>query len=270
MSFYNYITPSPERLQGLGIQDPTQAQKNIELLRSTLGAKGFPEFMTTLLPLLSSTADPDMALNNLERFLGSLGDAPSFLSVCRTRPGILVSLVTIFGASRFLSTFIVITGDPVLALLGDPAFLSDANNKQRLFDRLNALTKNAADDKGFSHVMRIFRKQEMLRIGLRDLLGKADLRETVEDLSDLAEVCLQTAYVWVDIGQRRRYGRPVVEQPDGSREPAGFSVIAMGKLGGRELNFSSDVDLMYVYSSDGETEGVMQCRQDHFEQDHEP
>ena len=105
-------------------------------------------------------------------------------------------------------------------------------------------------------MLRLFRKQEMLRIGLRDLLGKAGLRETVEDLSDLAEVCLQKAYAWADAGLTKRYGRPTVESADNKIMPAGFAIIAMGKLGGRELNFSSDVDLMYVYSADGETEGA--------------
>ncbi len=89
------------------------------------------------------------------------------------------------------------------------------------------------DDKGFFHMLRLFRKQEMLRIGLRDLLGKADLQETVAELSDLAEVCLQKAYEWADAGLAKRYGRPLIENPDGSMTPAGFAVIAMGKLGGQ-------------------------------------
>jgi glutamate-ammonia-ligase adenylyltransferase len=96
----------------------------------------------------------------------------------------------------------------------------------------------------------------MLRIGLRDLLGKADLRETVSELSDLAGACLQTAYRRIDAELTKKHGRPVLIREDGTTAFAGFAVIAMGKLGGNELNFSSDIDLMYAYSADGETEGV--------------
>ncbi len=143
-----------------------------------------------------------------------------------------------------------------MSLLTDPEFLAYRNGKEPLLERFSALMGSKSDDKSFFGILRLFRKQEMLRIGLRDLLGKADLRETVSDLSDLAEVCLQKAYEWAEAGLRSRYGQPLIERPDGTQIPAGFAVIAMGKLGGRELNFSSDVDLMYAYTADGETEGV--------------
>jgi glutamate-ammonia-ligase adenylyltransferase len=256
MSFDNYITLTREQLQHLGVEDPAQAKKNLELLRSALGTDGFSELLPGLLTACSGAADPDMALNNCERFVSALGDVPSFLSLCRTKPDILLSLITVFGASRFLSTFLIVTADESLPLLNDPGFLAYRNGKEPLTERLTGLVGNKTDDKSFFRALRFFRKQEMLRIGLRDLLGKADLRETVEDLSDLAEVCLQRAYERADSGLRQRYGLPLVEKKEGSREPAGFAVIAMGKLGGRELNFSSDVDLMYVYTADGETEGV--------------
>lgn len=256
MSFDNDITVTPERLQDLGMQDLSQAQRNLELLRATVGAEGLSALLPGLFTNLSSAADPDMALNNFERFVSALNDIPSFLSLCRTRPDILVSLITIFGSSRFLSTFLVSTADDGLTLLSDPEFLTRPAGKRRLAEHLAFMLGGETDDKSFFRILRLYRKQEMLRIGLRDLLNRADLRETVEDLSDLAEVCLQKAYEWADTGLRSRYGRPVIANADGRSTPAGFAIIAMGKLGGRELNFSSDVDLMYVYTADGETEGV--------------
>ena len=252
----NQITCTPERLSQCGIRDAVQAVKNLELLRAKLGAEGYAVILPGLLASLALAADSDMALNNCERYVSALGDVPSFRSICRTRPDVLDSLVTIFGASRFLSTFLVTIADESLSFLSDPGFLAKQSDRQRLSERLASLTRGGTDDKSFYRMLRLFRKQEMLRIGLRDLLGKADFRETVEDLSDLAEVCLQKAYEWADAGLRSRYGKPLIEGPDGTRIPAGFAVIAMGKLGGRELNFSSDVDLMYVYSADGETEGA--------------
>jgi glutamate-ammonia-ligase adenylyltransferase len=256
----NQITCAPERLAQCGIQDAAQAQKNLGLLCATLGAEGCKEILPDLLFALTRAADPDMALNNLERFLGALHDIPSFFSAYRAKPDLLVPLVTIFGASRFLSTYLVSIADESLKLLSGPGFLTNQSDLQGLTARLaTSLAYVEGDEKSFFRMLRLFRKQEMLRIGLRDLLGKAGLRETVEDLSDLAEACLQRAYVWADAGLAKRYGKPMAESADNTSEPAGFAIIAMGKLGGRELNFSSDVDLMYVYSADGETEGVSQA-----------
>jgi glutamate-ammonia-ligase adenylyltransferase len=256
MPFDKHITPAPEQLSLLGVQETDQALRNFELLGAKLGPEGFSEILPLLLADLSRTADPDMALNNFERFTSALADIPSFISRCRTRHEVLRSLITIFGASRFLSTFLVTIADEGLVFLSDPVVLSHPTDKQQLTERLALLIGDDAGDQEFFRVLRLFRKKELLRIGLRDLLGRADLRETVEDLSHLAEVCLQKAYEWADARLTKRYGRPVVKKADGTIKSAAFAVIAMGKLGGGELNFSSDVDLMYVYTDDGETEGI--------------
>jgi glutamate-ammonia-ligase adenylyltransferase len=256
MSFDNATTPSDEQLAGLGVTDTGLARKNFDLLRSFLGAQ--PGLQQLVLSQLSAAADPDMALNNLERFVSGLVDAASFASLCFSRPPVLASLVTIFGASRFLSTFLLSDAEHTLSLLSDTSFPASSPGKAALAAELASHLHKVEDEKGLFHELRLFRRHQMLRIALRDLLNKADLRETVEDLSDLAEVCLQAAYERADAALTARYGRPITEHPDGTRVRARFGVIAMGKLGGRELNFSSDVDLMYVYSADGETEGARQ------------
>ena len=256
MSFDKQITPTPEQLQNIGILDTSQAFRNLELLRTKLGPDGFSDLLQPMLRSLSKSADPDRALNNLERFVSALHDVPGFLSRRRVRHEIFNALILIFGASRFLSTFLVTAADGSLTFFDAPDYLTSAAGKTALTERLDNMIAEGRGDAGFHRALRIFRKQEMLRIGLRDLLGKADLPEIVGELSDLAEVCLQKAYERVDANLTKRYGRPVIERPDGTVEPAGFAVIAMGKLGGRELNFSSDVDLMYVYTADGETEGT--------------
>ncbi len=256
MSFDKRITITLEQLQSIGILDAPQAIKNMDLLQAELGPDGFPGLLQAMLSELSMAADPDLALNNLERFVGSLRDVSNFVSLCLVRHDILRSLLTIFGASRFLSTFLVTAPEENLMFLGAPDYLDHSAGQEAMTRRLASLVAKERDDAGFYRALRVFRKQEMLRIGLRDLLAKADLQEIVGELSDLAEVCLQQAYDRADADLAKRYGRPVNERPDGTVALAGFAVIAMGKLGGRELNFSSDVDLMYVYSADGETEGI--------------
>ncbi len=97
-----------------------------------------------------------------------------------------------------------------------------------------------------------FKNREVLRIGWRDLLKWADTVETIEDLSRLADVAIEGAMTAAEREMTERFGRPL--HPDGT--PGRFIVLGMGKLGGRELNFSSDIDLIYFHDDDeGDTEG---------------
>jgi len=258
MSFDKQIKFSGSQLRAIGIQDEAQALKNLELLSTKLGAEGFAALAPELFVCLSKAADPDMALNNLDRFVDNLADVRSFVPLCRTKRDVLRQLITVLGASRFFSTFLTATADDCLERFADAGYLAHTADKTILSKRLAVMIDEAGDQKSFYRALRVFRKQEMLRIGLRDLLAKADLQGTVTELSDLAEICLRKAYGWADGELRRRYGMPTVEDQDGTSTPAGFAVIAMGKLGGCELNFSSDVDLMYVYTSDGDSVGITQ------------
>jgi [glutamine synthetase] adenylyltransferase / [glutamine synthetase]-adenylyl-L-tyrosine phosphorylase len=240
-----------------GILDLAQALRNVELLRLELGPDAYSALLRPLLNELSWSADPDMALNNFERYVNALNSgAQRLVSLCHARPDILHSLVTVLGASRFLSTYLITSAVDTLAFLEVPELFAYPAGKESLLKRLAIMIAEIRDDEGFARTLRRFRKQEMFRIGLRDLLGKADLQEIVGELSDLAEVCLDQAYAWVNAGLNKRYGKPVIQCADGTVMDASFAIIAMGKLGGRELNFSSDVDLMYVYRADGETTGI--------------
>ncbi|HUI45487.1 MAG TPA: bifunctional [glutamate--ammonia ligase]-adenylyl-L-tyrosine phosphorylase/[glutamate--ammonia-ligase] adenylyltransferase [Nitrospirota bacterium] len=256
MTFDNQIRTSREQLRKLGIENDAQAIKNLELLSAKLGVEGYDALAPVFFASLSKAADPDMALNNLERFVDSLSDVGLFVSCCRARRDVLWQFVIIFGASRFFSTYLMANADNVLVLFSDPDYINYPVGKAILSQRLAGMIDEGGETKAFFRSLRLFRKQEMLKIGLRDLLEKADLQETITDLSDLAEVSLQAAFERANRELLMRYGKPMVEIPGDMPEAAGFAVIAMGKLGGRELNFSSDVDLMYVYTADGETEGI--------------
>src|SRR2546428_1305007 len=101
------------------------------------------------------------------------------------------------------------------------------------------------------NALRRFKYRHLLRIGARDLLGDADLSGTTEELSHLADACIGQALREAAATVSQAYGAPL--GADGSE--TGLAVIAMGKLGGDELNYSSDIDLMFVYGADGETAG---------------
>ncbi|HZS53466.1 MAG TPA: glutamine-synthetase adenylyltransferase [Bryobacteraceae bacterium] len=100
----------------------------------------------------------------------------------------------------------------------------------------------------------LFRRKELLRLVVRDALSLASLVEITQEISDLADALLECALTTVCHEIESRYGQPLVT--DGSdRSVATFTVLALGKLGGRELNYSSDIDLMFLYSENGETSG---------------
>ncbi len=98
----------------------------------------------------------------------------------------------------------------------------------------------------------LFRRRELVRIVLRDRLAYASLLEITEEISNLADAILARALAAVSAEVEARHGKPLLE---GQARPAVFTVLALGKLGGRELNYSSDIDLMFLYSGNGETAG---------------
>jgi [glutamine synthetase] adenylyltransferase / [glutamine synthetase]-adenylyl-L-tyrosine phosphorylase len=105
-------------------------------------------------------------------------------------------------------------------------------------------------------VLRRFKYREYLRIALLDLLGSSDLAETTHELSLLADVLVREACLLSHRELLERYGPPQYFDDQGRLCEATFAVLSFGKLGGEELNYSSDIDLVYLYSREGQTAGV--------------
>lgn len=118
--------------------------------------------------------------------------------------------------------------------------------------QLAGALQGCSSEDAYQRALRLFRHRELVRIVWRDLNEGADVTETLRDLSDLADAAINAVLRFATEGLRPRYGEP--RTGDGS--PCGLGVVAMGKLGGHELNFSSDVDLVFVYSASGETDGA--------------
>ncbi len=110
----------------------------------------------------------------------------------------------------------------------------------------------AADEAGFMDALRRLRRHELVRIAWRDLTGAATLGETLAETSALADAAIATALAFANRALAPRYGQP----RSASGEAQELLVIGMGKLGGGELNFSSDVDLVFLFPEPGETDGA--------------
>jgi [glutamine synthetase] adenylyltransferase / [glutamine synthetase]-adenylyl-L-tyrosine phosphorylase len=105
----------------------------------------------------------------------------------------------------------------------------------------------ATNEKELMALLRVFRRREMVRIAWRDIAGWASVEETLSDLSALADACVQYALDFLHAEATQHWGLPVLS----NGKEQGLVVLAMGKLGGGELNFSSDIDLIYCYAESG-------------------
>jgi len=137
--------------------------------------------------------------------------------------------------------------------------------RQCSHEELSSLAKQALseaeDEAGFKRLLRRFRHQELARIAWRDLTGEANLDEVLTTLSSLAEICVESALRFAEILLEPRFGFP----RDANGQAARLTVLAMGKLGGKELNFSSDIDIVFAFSDGAATYGSrMLDRQSYF------
>src|SRR4030066_1605971 len=116
-----------------------------------------------------------------------------------------------------------------------------------------------AEEPGLARAVRKLRKEVMVKLILRDLNGLADLNEVVQAMTALAEESMQLAQACLMEALLAQFGTPLGEA---SARPQELLIIGMGKLGGGELNVSSDIDLIFVYPEDGETDGSRNPRKE--------
>ena len=226
-----------EVLARRGFRDPSRALANLRSLAGLAGSRpAFARLAVLACDLLAGMPDPDMALNNWERFLAASVGPADRLDAALAQPMRLQILLALCSASQFLADTLV--ADPTLLdWLGAPGVL-DAGPAadvlaRELADRSEA---TAGDPDGWREALRAVRRREILRTGARDVCLGVSTRRVMEDLSDLADALIAAALA-----------RAAVEEGAGAPE---LCVLALGKLGARELNYSSDVDLLCLCARD--------------------
>ncbi len=166
-------------------------------------------------------------------------------------PRVVESLPRVLAASDFVASAVTECDPDLLHDLTTSGDLfepyGETGHRHRLADRLREVDDEAA----LHSVLRRFRRREAVRIAYRAITGWAEVEETLEESSDLAEAAVDLALDWLHQRLTERWGTPRTE----SGEPQRMVVLGMGKLGGRELNFSSDIDLIFAFPESGETDG---------------
>ena len=257
ISFLHQKKPWDDRLtdafMNLGFEDPKTAWRNLTVLREQVNFKRlYPTFFPSFLEFLGQSYNADLALNNFERIAEKIRDKEHLYSRLTHPLEFLRSLLILFSGSQILTDTLL--NDPShLDWLSQTETLSQSKTRDQLYRDFYAMAA-AREGDTIPSLLRRFKKREYIRIGLRDLLGLVDLAQNVESLSDLADVCLQVAFEFAYQTTKQKYGVPLYEDADGHLRESEFTILSMGKLGGRELNYSSDIDLIYIYTSSmGET-----------------
>ena len=194
----------------------------------------------------------EYSIEDLDHRFKELTDSADSLNIALPDDHIfLEELKKVIAFSRFVQKNLLRSPD-LLNDLFSSGDLYREYSKDEYFLRLKEDVRNADDEGGLGIILRKRRTREMIRIAWRDLSGRADLFKTMSDLTFFADACIDLTFSRLYKLQCGKYGIPA--SFDGS--PQDIVVLGMGKLGGRELNFSSDIDLIFAYPENGET---LQC-----------
>ncbi len=236
-----------EQLEKLGFEDSQKAYRNLVAVRD--GEQYDPpspkrvKIMRSLGPALigeiTKCGSPDRALFNLAEFINRLGGRTGFLSLLSENPKTMRLLVTLFSDSQFLTDLFLKRPELLDSLIRVDLTRLQKTKEQMEAELQDALAE-AGDLEGKLNALRRYRAEEFIRIGLHDLGGSLPFEDVVAQLSDLADACLEGALF---------LSRKELERSFGAIEEGTFAVLGMGKLGGREIDYNSDLDLIFIYSA---------------------
>ena len=238
-------TAMQERFESIGFADPEAAVRHVAAL--TAGISRAAKISRILLPAvlqwLGEGQNPDMGLLNWRKLEEHFGTESEYLGFLRDSPSAAQRLCHVLSNSRFL-------GDALNKSVESVTWLGDDNDlKPRSRESLDvqtqaALERNIASINDFANSIRAMRRHEIERIGLGWMNGVTDDNASLAGMTDVYDAAIDASLTWA-IRHRTQEMRL-------DKAPAAIAVIGMGRYGGREVNFSSDADIIIIYRpSDG-------------------
>ena len=232
-------------LKALGFDQPEASSEELGRLAKKRGTPfhDAQPLGAALVTELAAAPDPDQALRHLADLFGLLADPRMTAEMLAQSPRTARLLISLFGSSDYLSRQLLRHPELIDQLVhrGSAPLVREM---PELRADLQARTAAQPDLEELLTELRRFRNEEVLRIGLHDVAGALDVTQVSRQLSDLADACVEACYATAE---------QEVEKRDGKTD-ATMVVVALGKLGGRELGYHADLDLLFLYSAAGETD----------------
>jgi len=265
------------RLAALGYADPAGALRHLQAL--TRGVSRRASLQRALLPVilseLADAPDPDAGLLAYRQVSDALGQSPWYLRLLRDEGAVATRMATVLGTSRYVANLLARAPEALRLLAEDQQLVPRPRTE---LSTLMATAAHRPDDlAATAHAIRSLRRVELLRIAFADLLGLAGDAEIRIGLSDLADATLSAGLVAARRLVAAELGlRPPAAgaRPTGSSSTDGslagddglgvrFAVVAMGRLGGREIGYGSDADVLFVCEPRSGTDPATATRRAH-------
>ncbi len=225
-------------LKGIGFREYRRAYINLKKLAGEGNRrKIFSRLIVLAANILKREPDPDMALNNWERFEGVSESSEDHFASLMSQPKRLEIMLDIFSNSEYLSDTLIKNPD-FFDWVTLPSNINRVRTRASITKDLRIFAPRSAERETWLNALRLFKRREILRIGTRDICIKKPVEEIVLELSELADAIIDEVFHKI-----------AVDMEIDEEVSKGFCIFAFGKLGGRELNYSSDVDLFAVYDS---------------------
>jgi [glutamine synthetase] adenylyltransferase / [glutamine synthetase]-adenylyl-L-tyrosine phosphorylase len=245
-----------DALDNIPFQHPESARQQFgrlcELLSTSLAK--------TLPGLLADCPDPDSTLLLFDRLL-SEGSSEN-LRLIESHPFLAHYVIAVFGNSRYLGETLVQNPDLLQTLLREKKL--DQSFSHDEFSEALARFRLRSFERDVSQLLSRFKHREYVRIMLRDVLRIAPLAETTGEISALSDVLIQDALREAESAMEKRFGLPQHVDAEGRALTTPFAVLALGKLGGSELNYSSDIDLVYLHGDGQELSTAQISNREYF------
>ncbi|MGO8821308.1 MAG: bifunctional [glutamate--ammonia ligase]-adenylyl-L-tyrosine phosphorylase/[glutamate--ammonia-ligase] adenylyltransferase [Desulfomonilaceae bacterium] len=249
-------------LTDLGFRNPSSAYPVLRnLISPSLGrvvSERAQDLLERLAPLfideLLKAPEPEKTLTGLDSYIVSLQAAPNYYSTFLENPATTRFLIRILGESRFFTDLLVRHPESIDSLIGrgsEHSSRSSGNLTKELLERLDYC--EALEDK--LNVLRTFKNEETLLIGVRQLNGEIGSPVARRLLAELADVCLAAAVEIARGEMERKFGS------NGLTGPLPFVVLGLGKLGGMEMTYLSDLDVIFVFDPPSEQIGRLSSRE---------
>ena len=222
----------------LGFRRPERAHRSVrDILDSGIDPKSLATNLEPLLQTFAGAVDPDLCLANFGRFLEAVEDPSGLLDEIAAVDGMIERIARVLGSSNFLARVLIRHPEYWKSLDVKPATASASRGGYLEAARTAIARSNSGRDR--LDALHDFQQKELLRIGHSDLAHKDSMAEVTRQLSSMADAIVQ-----VVLDEARR------DLEDRIEANLRFAVIGVGKLGGEELNFSSDIDVIYIYGDD--------------------